>query len=582
MKKPMFISRLAGALCIAAVAASGFIGCEKAELFNVNAPEDILDQIDSIQAEKDRMAALDSVTNLTIATSIVGPEDCSAGWWAYFSDYFTVPAGKRLHLKFINHSSGANNWNNWNLAVANAERDTEGYAEYFVLRSDAYGWGGAMADKGYPYVASNISIDYPDLDGDGDIWNDFRSIMQGATVSIEVDHYASGYVYVGATATGTDGTVIHEYYNQGCSRTESLVAWLVADGSSFEMKEAWLGESAVTEFEDQDAVSITASGMPTSLEIGNPNIWGDAVATVTFQDGRTAQLDSADLVFTVPDLTTTGTKTIVYAYDKTLGGEKGPVVANYYTVEVTNPIVAIEVTALPANGTYYIFGDGNDPAEFTFCPGGIEVTATYADGTSGPVPFEKLSFGTVPAAEGQQAATVTYHGTSKDFTAECPVTVAKGTVLKADAENVGAEDFSNGWWSTFSKQYAVAPGVKLEFNLTLYSDNLGNWHSPCTILRREDLSEYCVLRQDNYGWGTSWDAGIAATSNWNWDTFASNLNGSKIVISVYNYGNDSACVHYDVTDGAGESHFQDYAGIAVESANLHTALVTEESYLVIE
>ena len=144
MKKPLFISRLSGVLCIAAVAASGFIGCEKAELFNVNSPENILDQIDSIQAEKDKKAALDSVTNLTIVTSIVGAEDCSAAWWSAFTDYFTIPSGKRLHLKFINHSSGENNWNNWNLAVANAERDASGYAEYFVLRSDAYGWGGMM------------------------------------------------------------------------------------------------------------------------------------------------------------------------------------------------------------------------------------------------------------------------------------------------------------------------------------------------------------------------------------------------------------------------------------------------------
>ena len=51
-----------------------------------------------------------------------------------------------------------------------------------------------------------ISHNYPDTDGDSDIWNDFRKTMQGAHVTMEIDHSATGNVFVTATAVGTNGT----------------------------------------------------------------------------------------------------------------------------------------------------------------------------------------------------------------------------------------------------------------------------------------------------------------------------------------------------------------------------------------
>jgi hypothetical protein len=122
-----------------------------------------------------------------------------------------------LHLEFVNHGTGVNNWNNWNLAVANAQRDADGYKEYFVLRADAWGWGGGMADEGYVFDIAMITQDYPDTDGDGDIWNDFRTTMQGAYVTLDVDHSVTGNVFVKATAVGTNGTTITETYQQPVS-----------------------------------------------------------------------------------------------------------------------------------------------------------------------------------------------------------------------------------------------------------------------------------------------------------------------------------------------------------------------------
>ena len=38
-------------------------------------------------------------------TTEIGTSDCSAAWWTQFSDYYRIPAGATLHLKFENHTS---------------------------------------------------------------------------------------------------------------------------------------------------------------------------------------------------------------------------------------------------------------------------------------------------------------------------------------------------------------------------------------------------------------------------------------------------------------------------------------------
>jgi hypothetical protein len=243
------------ALCVAVLAAFVLIGCEKVDIYSIDAPNDLQRRIDSIADSKPNTG---DTTYLTIATAIVGPEDNSAGWWAYFSDYFTIPSNKLLHLEFVNHGTGVNNWNNWNLGVANAQRDAEGYQEYFVLRSDAFGWGGGMAAEGYLFDLSMITNDYPDTDEDGDIWNDFRTTMQGAYVTLEVDHTASGYVVITATAVGTNGITLTETYQQEVSATADIVSFLIADGSHFEMKKASLIPSkAVIEPPEEPVEKVT-------------------------------------------------------------------------------------------------------------------------------------------------------------------------------------------------------------------------------------------------------------------------------------------------------------------------------------
>jgi hypothetical protein len=202
------------------------------------------------------------------------------------------------------------------------------------------------------------------------------------------------------------------------------------------------------------------------------------------------------------------------------------------------------------------------------------VTATYSDETTSVLANETLDFSKILAADGVQNAIVSYTGATSMVTTTVPLTLVKGLA------QVGATDFSSAWWTAFSNDYAVAAGESKTLTMYCYSNGINNWHSPCTILRKADMTEYAVVRMDNFGWGDGY--GTATLSNdWNFDTFASNISGSRIAITVTNHGDNTADIAYNVTYVNGETHFQKYEGVTVDSTDLNFALVIEGAYTVI-
>lgn len=560
-------------LAVAAFVASVSVSCSEISFIDINPPADLQSKIDSI-AEANKKPESDT-TWFTIATALVGAEDNSSGWWTEFSDYFTVSQGKRTVLEFYNHGKGVDNWNNYNVCLATGERDSDGYAEFFVLRSDTYGWGNA------DYNGAMFKNDYPDVDGDGDIWNDFRTLMQGAYTKIEIDYASAGTAFVYTTAIATDGTEIHQTYEQPVTGT-SLVCFLIADGSHMNMVKAYQVPSEIAEIPDEMAASIVVTGTPAAIEVGSEDFWGQGVATVTFTDGSTAVADTADITFVVPDLSTVGTKTILYSYSKTKQGNYGKAVAGTYTLEVTNPIVALEVSA-----NAYLVGGAK---YVTLSPGAVKVIAEYADGTSAPlktsqfaVTFtdDKLVYEGVEGTY-KDAYTVTYTSASGSVVeAKGDLVIAKST-LPAQTEMVGLEDNTTPWWAHFSHDWAVAPYEMVSVSMKLGSNEINNWHSPCTILRKADLTEYGVVRMDHFGWGAGYDGIVTATSNWNWETFLPNLDGAEVAITFANNGDNTASVRYHVILANGDVHFQYFDGFAVDSADLQCAIVVEGAHLIFD
>ena len=545
-------------------------GCSDIEYYKIDAPENLQEKIDSIAEERASKNSGDT-TYVTITTAIAGSDDCSTGWDGALSQWFTVPSNKLLHIDFINHGSEANNWNNWNLRMATAPgSEADGYSELFVIRSDAYGWGNA------DFAMAMLKNDYADAaaaHGIEDMWAYFRSVMDGARVEMEIDHSKTGNVYVTVTQYVSDGSVLVETYEQPVSATSDIFATLVCDASWFEVKNAYTVTSKVQSVEDQAAVSINVIGYPSAIEVGQTDFWGNAVATVTFADGSSIIADTADITFQViPDMTTAGEKTVIYSYSKTKLGNYGTSVAGFYKFNLINSVKSLLVTKAPSFDTYYIM---SQPVAFN--PAGLEVEATYADDTKGIIDASMLKFDSVYSeSAGFVQVKVTYEGSSSSVSTTCTVNVLKGIA------EIGKSDFKNGWWTTFSDNYDLVSGDTKVLKMMVYSDNLENYHSPCVILRKASdiTSEYCVVRMDHFGWGGSYDASVK-DSDWNWDNFRFNISYSTVTVTVKNNGDGTADIMYDVIYANGEVHHQYYTGIAVDKDDLQTALVTEESYLVI-
>ena len=568
---------LLSALFAASFVALTAAGCSEIEMFSVDAPADLQSRIDAIAEAKKKKDTGDT-TYVDITKAIVGAEDNTTAWWGDHSQSFEIPAGKLLHFEFVNGSSKNNNWSNWNVVcTTNGDRDASDYSEYFVIRSDAYGWGNA------DYASTLLSNDYFE-EGKLPDWDVFRTeFMDGAYVTIEIDHATAGYAYMTAYSYNSDfGFGITETYNHPVSATSSIYSFITTDESHFEMKSAYLIPSKIKEIPDEDPVSITVSGTPAAIEIGSEDFWGNAVATVTYTDGSTAEAAFEDITFSVPDLTTLGTKTIIYSYNKTKQGNFCKSVVGSYTLEVVNPIVALEASA-----TAYLIGGAK---YVTLDPASIQVTATYSDDSQAKlvssqyaVDFTdgKFIYEGVPGTY-ENAYTVSITTASGEVVSTSGALTIAASEHPAQADPVGAPDFTNGWWLTFSQDWTVAPGTSQSVSMKVSSDNLGNWHSPCVVMRRADIAtEFGVTRQDNYGWGGNYDSWVM-TSDWNWDTFMTSINDSEVAITVSNHGDNTASVRYHVIYANGEEHFQYYDNIAIDSNDFQFAVVCEECYLVFD
>lgn len=146
-----------------------------------------------------------------------GSNDCSAGWWTAFSDYYTLQKGKTAEFRFVNRNKGSgDNWFNWLIVAANAQRGASGYKEYFVLRNDSYGWD-PTGNTG------NNSMAYPfTLESSFD-WNTFVKEMNGAFVDMFVTYTSAGNIEIKSTINASSGTVYDYNFTYQCKSSAANI-----------------------------------------------------------------------------------------------------------------------------------------------------------------------------------------------------------------------------------------------------------------------------------------------------------------------------------------------------------------------
>lgn len=223
----------------------------------------------------------------------IGASDNSAGFWSAWSNYYRIPANGTVHLKFTNHSSKANNWNNWVAAITtDDERNGGNYVEYAILRADLYGWG----DK---YASGTWSSEgYND-------WDAFKQDMDGAVVDYTVKRSGT-HVTMTAVATATNGNVYKEVFEFECNdANEVLRTFLTVDGSSLTMDQANCdAQTAITVDKTEVGTSDNSAGfwsdwsdyfsipVGATLHLGfknsssTANNWNNWVLAVTSDDER--------------------------------------------------------------------------------------------------------------------------------------------------------------------------------------------------------------------------------------------------------------------------------------------------------
>jgi len=162
---------------------------------------------------------------------IVGEEDCSTGWWSAFSDFITITGNQTMHMGFYNHTNGNENWNNWVIVVTNGKnRGEAGYAEYFVLRADAWGWGDGNHSN------DNISHNYN--------WGSFKTDMKDAYVDLTVKR-TDNRIDLTAVTTTTEKTVYTMTYSYEGNLEGAIGAFLTCEGACLEIdpETVYVGQS---------------------------------------------------------------------------------------------------------------------------------------------------------------------------------------------------------------------------------------------------------------------------------------------------------------------------------------------------
>ena len=155
-----------------------------------------------------------------------------------------------------------------------------------------------------------------------------------------------------------------------------------------------------------------------------------------------------------------------------------------------------------------------------------------------------------------------------------------GSCLVFDTE-LGAPDCSTGWWQVFTPNVKVRAHQICTVNFTNYTSGVSNWNNFVLILNRADLSEYAVVRADNYGWGDGYNACKPSGGQADWGAWLSAMNGAKVTMQIANNGDGTADVKTVMHGTDGVDYIQDYIGInTIDPDDFYFRFTVDGSYLV--
>lgn len=573
--------------CAAALWMLALASCEGGELYDVNAPEWISDKIQEIEDSK-KEPEDEVLEGMQEDVYTIGNTDFTSGFWAAFSKYYVIPDGEKWNAVFNLNINPADNtyYKNFALIITNdVERGGEGYTEYGVIRFDVTGnpetynsqWGDHID---FQYISGTLLLDPVD--------NKDENVQKlGGKVTLTVDRTSENAF----TVKMTNGVATKTYaqpnkepnLNVDASNT-NIRCFLVPEGSYIDFLQTNIVPvGGLTSAADKNPVSMVLQNVPAQISLGTSleEAMTNISAIVTFEEGVTKTVTASELSFSaIPDINQTGDKTLVAVYNKTFKGENcdKPIVANA-SFKVVGVLQSISITTAPSRTKpYYYTSEDAKSCTMPFDPTGMVVTGTYSDGSSVVIDNAKLSFSAIPAKAGSQPVTIT---AGENITATVNVTVSEATVVKNSTDMIGTEDNLTAFWGAHSDDFNVPAGQTKSITFTNYSSLSDNWNNFVVILRNANLTEYAVVRADNYGWGTGYGACTPNGTQGDWATWLAGMNGAKVTVYVTNCGDGTADVQAVMQGTDDAISTQCYWGINTIDANdLNFALTVDGCHLV--
>ena len=565
------LNKLASVFCMAAMALTALTGCEGSDMFSVNGPDWLSEKIDSI-------ANSNKGTAPTISPTTLGATDNSDAWWTSHLDAdIKIESNKSYSTTFTNYTSGGNNWNNYVVVLRKADK-----TEYCCLRSDDYCWGDAVGGNGGPLITHSNSA--------SDDWGAWLAQMNGAKVTVTVTNYGDNTADVVAEVTGTEGMTSTQKYLGVPVESADLYLDFTTDGCHYVFDKA---EMDVADVKDQQPESMELIDVPAEVDKGTSlkDFTSTLKAKVTYADGAVKEVTASDLEFVVvPDMETVGEKYVVATLKKTLLGKTADkTISANAKFSVVAGIKSITVTKAPEHTIYYFFNSSafaSADRTLAFDPTGMEVTAKYVEGEDAVLDNSKLTFSAIPATAGKHEVTITTENGRKT-TVEVNVAESKLVAANPTPSVVGATDNSSVFWTEFSDDIKVPAGKTLEDGFTNYTDAASNWHNFCVILRNASLTEYVVVRADNYGW-TYDNAGpygykdcTPSGEQTDWAAWLAAMNGAKCKVYITNNNNGRADIQMTMLGNDGVTYTQSYLGISgIDVNDLQSAFTVENAHIV--
>ena len=218
----------------------------------------------------------------------------------------------------------------------------------------------------------------------------------------------------------------------------------------------------------------------------------------------------------------------------------------------------------------------------------VTATVTFADGVAKEVEGKDLQIQAVPDMNsvGKKTLVAVYNKTYLGENADTPIVgTAEFEIVDKMYKTVGATDNTGAFWSDHSEAIKVNPGETFVSYFTNYTAGGDNWNNFLVVLATADgTTEYSVLRADNFGWGTGYDASIRTTEEGrDWAEWIGAMDGAQVTAYVTNNGDGTADVKAIMVGNNGKTYEQNYKGINnVDPNNFYFHFTIEKAHLVFE